>query len=638
MSRRSFRGSGGFFIGRSRSRDLDWLPMMEVPMKKYESRIERVKGISLALLLAVTSIGQAGIVTFDDLELAPQSYWDGSDGSGGFTSGGAFFVNNYDIEWQFWDGFAYSNGTDVTATALQGQYNAIAGSGQGGSANYGVAYVGWAAPPTIMFDTPQKPAGVYVTNNVYAYYDMHNGSAFSKKFGGASGNDEDWLKLTITGRDADGTVTDAVDFYLADLRFADNSQDYILDSWAFVDLRSLGEVKTLEFSLASSDSGASGMNTPAYFCLDSLITDPPLAEPAGPGKPYSSDPAVNGYIDPATGNRAAPKDPNAVLNPLFRAWADGVPQYSPADDTWSGDWNDPTKALGPVAGDNLDLVSLGELTQAEIDQGAAPGQITLVFGDPNDPQSPSIRNGKGFDFVVFENSFASEVTTPNGSLQGQLLAELAYVEVSSNGHDFVRFASVSLTPQRVGLYGTIEMGDVHNLAGKHPNSGGVCTGTAFDLEDLAGYADVVSGKVDLQAIRYVRLVDIPGSGDFLDEATSWIDPNTWPQWSNYTDKHPIYDFWPTWGSGGFDLDAVGVLNEQRYEADVNLDGVVDARDLDLMNAAWGSHFGEANWNSRCDLASPRDLVIDSRDMDVLASQWGCVESWRQSSPAGDNAQ
>jgi hypothetical protein len=204
------------------------------------------------------------------------------------------------------------------------------------------------------------------------------------------------------------------------------------------------------------------------------------------------------------------------------------------------------------------------------------------------------------------------------------------VEVSSNGRDFLRFPSVSLTPASIGDYGTIDTGNVHNLAGKHPNAGDTCSGTSFDLADLADRPEVSSGKVDLQAIHYVRLVDIPGSGSFFDDATSQIDPNTWPAWAFYARNHPIYDQWFTKDSGGFDLEAIGVLNEQRYEADINLDGVVDAKDFELMASAWNSHFGDSNWNSRCDLARPRDLVIDSWDLDVLARQFGCVESWRKS--------
>jgi len=63
-------------------------------------------------------------------------------------------------------------------------------------------------------------------------------------------------------------MPDSVNFYLADYRFADNDSDYIVNSWKYVDLSTLGGVDTYEFDLSSSDTGAFGMNTPAYFCMD----------------------------------------------------------------------------------------------------------------------------------------------------------------------------------------------------------------------------------------------------------------------------------------------------------------------------------------------------------------------------------
>jgi len=338
---------------------------------------------------------------------------------------------------------------------------------------------------------------------------------------------------------------------------------------------------------------------------------------------------INGYIDPNTWRHSSPAEPAARLNPIFRGWATEVVEYVPADQSWSGNWNDPSKALGPTTGNTVDVVSLGELTQQEILQGILPGMITLAFGDVSAPAADGfIHNGNGYDFAVFENGMISQVTTGMGSLQGQLLAELAYVEVSSNGVDFVRFPAVSLTPARTGAYGTIDMRNVHNLAGKHPNGYGICAGTPFDLEELAGHPDVLSGKVDLQAIRCVRFVDVPGDGSFLDDAAQQVEPNTGPPWRNYPENHPIYDQWPTWGSGGFDLEAVGVLWEQQFDADVNLDGSVDHHDLASLASAWRSSFGQAQWNGRCDLARPRDHVVNMRDFAIFASQWQGVEQWR----------
>jgi hypothetical protein len=67
-------------------------------------------------------------------------------------------------------------------------------------------------------------------------------------------------------------MTDTVEFYLADFRFTDNSKDYIIKEWKWVDLTSLGNVDSLVFAMSSSDVGQYGMNTPAYFCIDDLTT------------------------------------------------------------------------------------------------------------------------------------------------------------------------------------------------------------------------------------------------------------------------------------------------------------------------------------------------------------------------------
>lgn len=576
--------------------------------------------VCLIVVLVVAGAANADIATFEDLDLPAESYWNGSDGSGGFTSASVHLSNSFNAEWGSWDGFSYSNATDTTTQGLAAQYNAITGAGQGGSSNYAVGYVGWALPPTVTLSSPSIVDGLYVTNCNYAYYAMLHGDAFSKKFGGDSGDDPDFFLLTITGKDADGAATGIVDFYLADYRSADNNADYIVDTWQYVDLTSLGVVGSLEFTLTSSDVGDWGMNTPAYFAVDTIVVRPAI-DPSGP----YTEAGINGYIDPGNDwSHADPQDPNAVINPIFRGWATEVVSYQPAPGL-AGQWSDPSMALGPATGNNMDIVSLGHLSQEQIGQGMAPGQITLYFGE-------AIREGRGYDFVVFENGFVSSADWGSGSLAGQMFAELAYVEVSSNGVDFVRFPSVSLTPEAVGRYGTIEIGNVYNLAGKHPNANGICTGTPFDLTEITNDPDVVSGLVDINDIKYVRIVDIPGSGDFFDEATMHIDPDTWPVWDFYAGSHPIYDAWDSTPgapdpSGGFDLEAIGVLREQEYSADIDLNGVVDVLDFELFISALDSHFGGPGWIDRCDLAEPKDMVVDILDFGALVDQWHNTEQW-----------
>ena len=52
------------------------------------------------------------------------------------------------------------------------------------------------------------------------------------------------------------------------------SQPYVISQWTTVDLSPLGNAASLQFTLASSDTGAFGINTPTYFALDNLALTP----------------------------------------------------------------------------------------------------------------------------------------------------------------------------------------------------------------------------------------------------------------------------------------------------------------------------------------------------------------------------
>lgn len=229
----------------------------------------------LCLSLVAAGGATAGVADFEDLSLAPDSYWNGSDGRGVFTSGPCAFNNNYDSTYFSWDGWAYSNTTDTTTSGWGNQYSAYTGSGHQ-SANYGVAYVSsWAAQPsTISLNSMVTVEGAYITNTTYAALSMLEGDSFAKKFGGATSDDPDWFKLTATGKNGQGVTTGTLNFYLADYRFSDNGDDYIVDEWTWVDFSSLGAVSSIEFAMSSSDVGDWGMNTPAYFAMDDITVAP----------------------------------------------------------------------------------------------------------------------------------------------------------------------------------------------------------------------------------------------------------------------------------------------------------------------------------------------------------------------------
>jgi len=163
-----------------------------------------------------------------------------------------------------------------------------------------------------------------------------------------------------------------------------------------------------------------------------------------------------------------------------------------------------------VAGSN-GIVSLGD-----------GGIATLTFSEP-------IANGPGPDFAVFENSF------------DDIFLELAFVEVSSNGIDFFRFDAVSLTDttSQTGSFGSTDATNLFNLAGKYRGQ----YGTPFDLDELKNIPEL-----DINSITHVRVIDVVGS----------INSNLG---SRDAQNNLINDPFPTpFPSGGFDLDAVGIIN------------------------------------------------------------------------------
>ncbi len=146
-----------------------------------------------------------------------------------------------------------------------------------------------------------------------------------------------------------------------------------------------------------------------------------------------------------------------------------------------------------------------------------------------------ITNGSGPDFAVFENSFNNE------------FLELAFVEVSKDGTNFFRFPAYSETPvnAQISSFDLLDASNIKNLAGKYK----VQYGTPFDLDDVA-----------IDSVRYVRIVDVVGS----------IDTNIA---SKDAQGRIINDPYPTdfqnngFYTGGFDLDAIGLIN---YDGEIFL--------------------------------------------------------------------
>lgn len=210
---------------------------------------------------------------------------------------------------------------------------------------------------------------------------------------------------------------------------------------------------------------------------------------------------------------------------VIAGWATSVASFQRGlEDITNGSgptasYGDSTAALGYAEGTSTNVVSLGDA-----------GEIVLAFDYP-------IMNASGPDFAVFENSFSHDYL------------EFAHVEVSTDGLTFVRIPSISViqTDNQTGTYATTLTDWVHNLAGKYIQG----YGTPFDLEDI-----IDSTGINLDSINYVKIIDVigtidPGHGSFDSQGTIINEP------------YPS-----AFASGGFDLDAVAVINENNIFASI----------------------------------------------------------------------
>lgn len=217
------------------------------------------------------------------------------------------------------------------------------------------------------------------------------------------------------------------------------------------------------------------------------------------------------------GTKAIHKDSSVFVN-----WATGA--------TLERGWQD-------VADTTLGRVQVGDETYIPGKAGNGVvslgdgGMAVVTFEKP-------VTNGNGYDFAVFENGFIDESLKP-----GNAFLELAFVEVSSDGVNFVRFPSECLndTASQMASFEAMNAEKIHNLAGKYIAN----YGTPFDLEELKD-----APGLDVSRITHIRIIDVTGS----------INPL---YASRDSRGRIINDPYPTaFASGGFDLDAVGVIHEE----------------------------------------------------------------------------
>lgn len=266
-----------------------------------------IKQLLFALSLGFAFCATAQSTFVSDLEgLAlpdynNMAYNDSTNGAGGFQDGHAFFPTGWSGFWS--TGWAASAVYDSTTAGYANLYGCAAYKGYNNSNKFAVGTT-YGTLTIRMTDSliGRSVMGFYVCNATYAAKSMLNGDMFAKKFGDTTGTNcgcaqgtyPDWFKLTVKRYHGGVLQNDSMEVYLADYRFSNSVQDYILKNWVWVNLSTMGNADSLALTLHSSDNGSFGMNTPAYFCLDNLTLSTSVGiENSGSGQ------ALQVYPNPA---------------------------------------------------------------------------------------------------------------------------------------------------------------------------------------------------------------------------------------------------------------------------------------------------------------------------------------------------
>ncbi len=216
---------------------------------------------------------------------------------------------------------------------------------------------------------------------------------------------------------------------------------------------------------------------------------------------------------------------------LIQSWGftqinKGIPKNSPSIFQWAD------SVRIERGWQNIADTTLGKATSGVAANGIGEANGgTVSLGDKDRAHfyfNTPINDLPGVDIAVFENGFS--VGT------GVFFFELAIVEVSQNGVDYFAFPAISNTDTsiQVNEFGELMQSDLRNLAGMHKT----LTGTGFDLAEIG-----------IDSVHYVRITDVVGS---IDDQYATRDSR----------DGIINDPWPTaFPSSGFDLDAVGVVDE-----------------------------------------------------------------------------
>lgn len=242
--------------------------------------MKKITKIVLCLGLLCTGVTQAQITeTFDTFTLSPNSFYQdnsGTDWKSSITSPIGF---EYGWKSGMWSsGSAYTNIKDTFNLTASNIYGAATGVAYDGS-NYATvkdsAIIYLQNTPTFL----NRVSGFFFTNTAYAKNVIKHGDGTHRKFGDttgtgwggsiAQGTYPDWYKVTVSGFYNGVQNPNFVDFFLADYQATGTANDYIVNTWRYVNCVNIGFVDSIQLIMTSSDKTSNyKMKSPGYFCID----------------------------------------------------------------------------------------------------------------------------------------------------------------------------------------------------------------------------------------------------------------------------------------------------------------------------------------------------------------------------------
>lgn len=172
--------------------------------------------------------------------------------------------------------YSYLNQMSVYNTSSVDGRNA--GAGHNGDDNFGVVF-GYVDKynekfgmnkPSFQLDKPRKLVGLWICNSSYVYGVMQKGNKFgnegvAKSLEASNG----YFEVILECYDKDGKLLKEYRRLLADYRIG-HAVVIPVTTWEYWEIGQSG-VQTVKFNFTGSDTGAYGLNTPAYLCIDDIV-------------------------------------------------------------------------------------------------------------------------------------------------------------------------------------------------------------------------------------------------------------------------------------------------------------------------------------------------------------------------------